>query len=109
MPNVPAEGAQWPPESDEQRAGMPKPAKRKRRVTGKKIPGTIKVGIREATAAHYQPPDNSIEDVRDDDGELVRARPENYRPTGKFGPPAHLGMRRHVVIAEEAKSKPRGA
>jgi hypothetical protein len=104
MPNVPEPGASRPPESDEQRANMPKPASRKR-VTGKKIPGTIKVGIRQATRENYVPPDNSIEDVHDEDGELVRARPENYRPTGKFGPPAHLGMRRYVEIDEEAKSK----
>jgi hypothetical protein len=94
--------AQRPPESDEQRANMPKPAKR---VTGAKIPGTIRVGIRQATTANYEPPDNSIEDVRGDDGEVVETRPQNYRPTGKFGTPHHVGMRRYVEIAKEAQSE----
>lgn len=90
-----------PPESDEQRANMPKPARR-RVVTGARIPGTIKIGIREATKEHYEAVDNSIEDVTHEDGSVTK-RPENYRPTGKFGDPSHIGMRRHVEIDPNAK------
>lgn len=94
VPAIPQPGDQRPPESDEQRATMPKPARR--RVTAEHIPGAVKKGIREATAEHYVAPDNSIED---------QDRPQDFRPTGKFGDPAVVGMRRHVVIAEEAKSR----
>jgi hypothetical protein len=90
----PEEGDQRPPESDEQRSGMPKPAKR--RVTGERIPGTIRVGIRQATAENFVPVDNSIEN---------QERPQDFRPTGKFGDPKHRGMRRYVVIDEDAKSR----
>jgi hypothetical protein len=84
-----------PPESDEQRSGMPKPAKLAKHA--------VKLGIREATRKHYEAPDNSIEDTQNDDGSVTR-RPENYRPTGRFGPPQHVGMRRHVEIDERAKA-----
>lgn len=95
MPNVPQPGDQRPPESDEQRDGMPKPASRKlKRVTGERIPGTIKKGIREATRENFVPVDNSGED---------QDRPEHFRPTGKFGDPRHVGMRRHVEIDDKAK------
>jgi hypothetical protein len=87
---------QRPPESDEQRGNMPKPASLRT--------GAIRVGIREATAQHYEPPDNSIEDVTHEDG-TVETRPQNYRPTGKFGPPRTLGMRRYVVINDADKSQ----
>lgn len=86
MPTAPQEGSNRQPESDEQRAGMPKPAFR--------VQAVVKKGIREATREHYVPVDNSDEDPE---------RPEHFRPTGKFGAPAHIGMRRHVVIADEAK------
>lgn len=92
-----------PPESDEQRDGMPKPAKKRAPALAK---NAVQTGIREATRKHYTAPDNSIEDLHDDNGDVVKARPENYRPTGKFGPPRHIGMRRHVAIAESAKADP---
>jgi hypothetical protein len=86
--DVPQEGDQRPPESDEQRDRMPKPAKRirltaqqKRRILGQ---------IREVTDKHYVPPDNSQE-----------SKPEHHQPQGKFGTPKHVGMRYHVDIPEE--------
>jgi hypothetical protein len=82
-------GDQRPAESDEQRATMPKPASRKtagfRYAYGQ---------IREATAEHFTPPDNSEE-----------KRPEDYRPTGRFGGPKHAGMRRHVHVPRDEQWK----
>lgn len=84
MPNqaAPQPGDQRPPESDEQRQGMPKPAMLKQG-------SVVRKGIREATREHYEAPDNSQEN-----------NPQHYRPTGKFGSPRHLGMRRYVEVVE---------
>jgi hypothetical protein len=79
---IPMQQPTRPPESDEQRQGMPKPAHK----TAK-----LKVGIREATRKHYVAPDNSEEN---------QERPEDFRPTGKFGDPSHIGMRRYVEVAK---------
>ena len=72
---------------------MPKPAK---------IQATAAVfdrgQIREATKKHYVAPDNSVE-VDEDENPL----PKNFQPTGRFGPPRHIGMRRHVEIPEESR------
>jgi hypothetical protein len=98
---TPEEGDQRPPESDEQRASMPKPASRK--VAGFRY----RYGqIRRAIAAHYVPPDNSIEDVKDEETGMVTRNPQNYRPTGLYGPPRHIGMRRYVEIEPGEKWKP---
>lgn len=98
---APEEGDQRPPESDEQRASMPKPASRKvasfRYRYGQ---------IRHAIAAHYVPPDNSIEDLHDEETGTVTPRPQNYRPTGLYGPPRHIGMRRYVEVHPDEKWKP---
>jgi hypothetical protein len=96
-PPVPQEGDQRPPESDEARATMPKPA---RRVAGYRSfqPGQVRQAVRE----RYVPPDNSIEDQRHEDGS-VTPHPENYRPVGLYGAPKHVGMRRHVVVPDEDK------
>lgn len=92
------EGDQRPPESDEQRATMPKAAKiRPYRYEPKQI--------RKAALQHYEGPDNRIEDVRDEDGELIEARPENYRPSGRYGDVRIVGMRKHVKIAASEKWK----
>jgi hypothetical protein len=96
MNAVPQDGDQRPPESDEQRQGMPKPA---RKYLSQKISKTaqadydrqIRGQIHEATLKHYEAPDNSEED---------QDRPEHWQPTGKFAGPAHLGMRQHVQIPE---------
>lgn len=96
--NQAEEGDQRPPESDEQRRNMPKPAYRyfKRQ---KDAPRASRVEesyvydkgqVREATQVFYEPPNNEIE-----------SKPEDYRPSGKFGDPRHLGMRRHAVVDKE--------
>jgi hypothetical protein len=97
---APEEGDQRPPESDEQRANMPKPARRiyaSQQISktaqaeyDRKVRGQIKT----AMAEHYEAPDNSIEDPD---------RPQDWQPTGKFGAPRHLGMRAHVAIPESLK------
>ena len=79
------EGDDRPDESDEQRDRMPKPAHRKVADFDYKY-GQIK----EAVALYYEKPDNSQE-----------TRPDHFRPTGKFGVPKHVGMRRHVYIPQE--------
>lgn len=95
------EGDQRPAESDEQRSTMPKPAKRlaKFAVNEERIFGQI----REATAQNYEAPDNSIEERDPVTGEQRTARLEDYRPTGAFGDPRHVGMRRYVDIPEDVR------
>jgi len=91
---APEEGDTRPPESDEARASMPKPAV-------KKVAKYVyeRGQIRKVTKKHYRAPDNSIEDVRDPEtGEVIQRNPENYRPHGLYGDPKHVGMRRHVVV-----------
>lgn len=53
-----------------------------------------KLGIKQVTAQHYQAPDNSQE-----------TRPEHHRPTGKFGMPKHVGMRRYINVPDSLKLK----
>jgi hypothetical protein len=99
MDGVPQPGDQRPPESDEQRANMPKPAKR---YLSQKISKTaqadydrrIRHQIREITAKHYEEPDNSEEDP---------SRPQDWQPTGRFGGPRHVGMRVHVQVPNALK------
>lgn len=74
------EGDTRPPESDEQRAGMPKPAAK-----------IVRRGIREAVHERWQPVDNSEED---------QERPEHFRPSGRFGDPKHVGMRRYIEFGD---------
>lgn len=102
MDPVQEEGDTRPPESDEARATMPKPARRQKVAGFKYNYGQI----RKVTKDHYRPPDNKIEDqvITDADGnETVVRRPENYRPSGLYGDPKHVGMRRHVEIADGEK------
>lgn len=54
--------------------------------------------IRKVTKQHYRAPDNSVE-VDKDENPL----PEHFQPTGRFGPPKHIGMRRYVEIPEESR------
>jgi hypothetical protein len=88
----PEEGDTRPPESDEARASMPKPA---RKVANFKY---ARGQIRTATKKHFVPPDNSIEDLVDEETGEVTKRPENYRPNGLYGDPKHVGMRRYVEV-----------
>lgn len=88
------QNGQRPPESDEQRQGMPKPAGLQRYANYN--PGQI----REAVAEHFQPPDNSLE--VDGNNEPIL---EHYRPTGRFGGPKHVGMRRHVRPSDAGEER----
>lgn len=91
---APEEGDTRPPESDEARASMPKPAARK--IAGYAYE---RGQIRKAAKKHFVQPDNSIEDVVDPDtGEVVERRTQNYRPAGLYGDLKHVGMRRYVEI-----------
>jgi hypothetical protein len=88
--DIPQEGDDVPPESSEQRGRMPKSKQKAAAV--QKTAAIRKLGIREATLENYQPPDNSEEE-----------NPRDYRPSGKFGDPHHIGMRRHLAIPEDVK------
>jgi hypothetical protein len=87
QPDVDQEGDRRPAESDEQRKNMPKPAALKPQ------PYRYERGqVRQAALDYYQAPDNERE-----------IKPEHYQPTGKFGDPKHLGMRRHVLVPDESQ------
>jgi hypothetical protein len=117
-PDVPQPGDTRPPESDEQREGMPKPAKRisKAAYLGDRPVGPVY--MRKLAAEHTEAVDNSVEDdllfdederpiIDEETGrQAVRRRPENYRPSGKFGDPRTVGMRRYAEIPHEARWKP---
>jgi hypothetical protein len=90
---------QRPPESDEQRDGMPKPAIR-RYANFDPNPQRMRVLANQ----HYAAPDNSQE-VDADGKPLV----EHYRPHGKFGDPKHVGMRRHLEIPPTDSDEERSA
>lgn len=90
---VPQPGDQRPAESDQERGRMPKPAKI-HSTAAKYERGQI----RKVTKQHYRAPDNSVE-VDKDENPL----PEHFQPTGRFGPPKHIGMRRYVEIPEESR------
>lgn len=76
---MPMQQAQVPPESNEMRAGMPKPAALYRQASR----------MRQITAEHF------VDAVKmQDEAEA----PENRRPHGSFGDPKHLGMRRHAAV-----------
>jgi hypothetical protein len=95
------EGADVPPESNEQRKGMPKAAERHH------LPRTAsmrKLGIKKVTAERYQPPVHSFEDP--DTGEIYyESRLRDRQPDGKFGTPKHVGMLRYVTVPEELTVK----
>lgn len=108
MPNAQQPGDQRPPESDEQRGAMPKPAKRIAKAAEfKRRTGVLY--MRQIIAERHVPVDNSIEDAEiehEDGSKTVVKHPENYRPSGKFGDPRVVGMRQHVEIPEAARWKP---
>lgn len=77
-----------PEESNEQKQRMPKKS-----ANIKKIAREVgRLQIRTATRLHYVEPDNSIEH-----------NPQHFRPTGKFGPPKHIGMRHYLAIPDELR------
>jgi hypothetical protein len=98
---APEEGDQRPPESDEARATMPKPASRK----VAKI--SYRYGqIRQVIATRHKAPDNSIEDTTDPEtGEIIKHL-EHHRPSGLYGDPRHVGLRRYVDVDASAKWNP---
>lgn len=86
-----------PPESDEKRREMPKPEQpQPPHFTGSLTSSLSRPGqrITAAARAHHQEPDNSIEDPD---------RPQDHRPTGRFGPPKHVGMRRHITLHDDER------
>ena len=129
MDAVPQPGDQRPPESDEQRAGMPKPAsltppafdfwesnvlwpegdregstmpKPARRYLSQKISKT-------AQADYDRRVRGQIRDVTakhyeaPDNSEEDPSRPQDWQPTGRFGGPRHVGMRVHVQVPNSLK------
>jgi hypothetical protein len=122
---LPQEGDDVPPESTEQMDRMPKPAMFNPRVGTKfaiwqgltpeqrkefltpltsteleaptptakiRAKAIRKLGVREVTQRHYVAPDNSVE-----------REVSHYQPTGRFGKPRHVGMRRYLDVPEELK------
>lgn len=71
--------SQVPPESNEMRAGMPKPAALYRQASR----------MKKITADHFIDPVSTEEAIADE------------RPHGKFGDPKHLGMRRHANVEKD--------
>lgn len=69
--------AQVPEESNEMRAGMPKPAALFRQASK----------MKEITAEHFIEPDNAGE-----------TDPAKVHPRGRFGDPKHVGMRRYAGV-----------
>jgi hypothetical protein len=106
MPTTPQPGDQRPPESDEQRATMPKASSRRASLRNRQQLSRTAVHyaddhreahyelgqISAATADFYQPPDNSEE-----------TNTQHYQPTGKFGAPRHVGMRRYVDVPSDLR------
>jgi hypothetical protein len=88
---MPQQG-QRPPESDEMRADMPKPAglRRYANYDMDQMPSVVK--------ENYVPVDNSHEVDEHQNPQL-----ENYRPQGRFAGPRHVGMRRYVRVNRTAE------
>jgi hypothetical protein len=89
--NMPQPGDQRPPESDEQRGRMPKPAKRKDELDPYDQFRARHFGqVKQAAREYFTAPDNSEE-----------VSPSQYYPSGRFGDPRHIGMRAYVDVPEE--------
>jgi hypothetical protein len=118
--DLPQEGDDVPPESNEQRSRMPKAsyniwqslsdeerAQMQKEALEQSAPvlkrgnprmhtkAIRKLGIRQAVATNYKEPDNSEEKT-----------PRDHQPTGRFGMPKVVGMRRYLHIPDELKRKP---
>lgn len=104
---APQEGDQRPPESDEQRSTMPKPAK-KSKVEWAVPRSEWDHQIHTASKQHFKGVDNSIEQLDPKTGKKFETpvNPENYRPEGRFGDISHVGMRRHVEIPDGVQWDP---
>lgn len=89
MPNMtPQEDDQRPPESDEQRKRMPKPAKKIDPY--EQFFKDRRNMVREATRSYYVPFENDPE----------APLKERY-PNGRFGDPKHIGMRQYIQVDDE--------
>lgn len=77
-----------PPESNEMRADMPKQSSLWRGARN----------MRELVNEHWQPEPETL-NVPGKDGEETTI--SNDAPRGLFGPPKHVGMRRHATVAPE--------
>lgn len=94
MPNaqIPQPGDQRPPESDEQRGRMPKPAKRERHELDPydqfraRHFGQVKHAARDYFVPYVDEPEVPL---------------QNRYPRGRFGDPRHIGMRVYVEVPEE--------
>ena len=99
---VPPEGFR-PPESDEQRAGMPKPAVRKRatKAEGERVYNYKAQAIRAVTDQYHVQPQDHLKQVTVEgqlvDNDYYEAELANRRPSGRFGAPSHVGMRRYLM------------
>lgn len=78
--DAPAEGDSRPPESDEQRAGMPKPATLFRQTA------RTRTAAREHWVEREKPADVPLKD---------------WEPIGKFAQPKVVGVRRHIEVDPE--------
>lgn len=87
---IPMPGAQRPPESDEMRDSMPKPAALYRGASRMRKVASENFVMDEVTKMQ-------------DEGEA----PADRRPTGRFGNPKHIGMRVHLTeaIREEERQR----
>jgi hypothetical protein len=79
-PDLQQPGDDVPPESNEEKADMPKSAQLQ------KTAALPKFGIKQITKDYYVPIDNSEEESTRD-----------HRPDGMFGTPKHVGLRRHLA------------
>lgn len=82
-PSGPEEGDDVPEESNEEKKDMPK------KKSSRPLP---KLGIRKVAKLYYEEPDNSREQNK-----------SHYKPTGKFGAPKVVGMRRYLHVPNEMK------
>lgn len=85
--------AQVPPESNEQRGSMPKPAALLRQASR----------MREVTAAHYRPPEHLVQVQHGEDLVEVTA---DWEPPAGFDAPKHVGMRRHAEHVRRQQDTP---
>jgi hypothetical protein len=85
---LPETGDDVPPESNEQKGRMPKPPKKNAALLRK----IGRAQMLKVAYEHYRVPDNSKE-----------KSPQHYQPTGKFGMPKHVGMRRYLNIPDKLK------
>ena len=85
--------AQVPPESNEMRQDMPKPAKKTSALW--KQAQTM----RDIVEEHYEPPIRTIEVKAVVDGAEQTHEVDTQEPQGKFAAPKHVGLRRYAKVS----------